>query len=149
MEIKVLLCNCKGLCDSFKDSDMNKLPFEVESDLDVKYTVLSPQLCGQGGNAILEEAMKAAKPDSYLLVGACAPKAQEKLFKKLIRATGFNEKHFVPVDIRGIDNNGILDRLREAVEESSNKKRRVPPQPEVHRPIDRGMAHCFHRFSHP
>ena len=49
MEIKVLLCNCKGLCDSFKDSDMNKLPFEVESDLDVKYTVLSPQLCGQGG----------------------------------------------------------------------------------------------------
>ena len=48
MEIKVLLCNCKGLCDSFKDSDMNKLPFEVESDLDVKYTVLSPQLCGQG-----------------------------------------------------------------------------------------------------
>ena len=22
MEIKVLLCNCKGLCDSFKDSDM-------------------------------------------------------------------------------------------------------------------------------
>ena len=78
MEIKVLLCNCKGLCDSFKDSDMNKLPFEVESDLDVKYTVLSPQLCGQGGNAILEEAMKAAKPDSYLLVGACAPKADRK-----------------------------------------------------------------------
>ena len=70
MEIKVLLCNCKGLCDSFKDSDMNKLLFEVESDLDVKYTVLIPQLCGQGGNAILEEAMKMAKPDSYLLVGA-------------------------------------------------------------------------------
>jgi heterodisulfide reductase subunit A-like polyferredoxin len=116
MEIKVLLCNCKGLCDSFKDSDMNKLPFEVESDLDVKYTVLSPQLCGQGGNAILAEAMKTSKPDDYLLVGACAPKAQEKLFKKLIRATGFNEKHFVPVDIRGTDNAGILDRLRGSVE---------------------------------
>ncbi|MGZ8404791.1 MAG: hypothetical protein ACXWWB_03905 [Nitrospira sp.] len=116
MDIKVLLCNCKGLCDSFKDSDMNKLPFEVESDLDVKYTVLSPQLCGQGGNAILEEVMKTSKPDDYLLVGACAPKAQEKLFKKLIRATGFNEKHFVPVDIRGTDNAGILDRLRGSVE---------------------------------
>ena len=60
--------------------------------------------------------MKAAKPDSYLLVGACAPKAQEKLFKKLIRATGFNEKHFIPVDIRSTDNKGIVDRLREAVE---------------------------------
>jgi hypothetical protein len=51
-----------------------------------------------------------------LLVGACAPKAQEKLFKKLIRGTGFNASHFVPVDIRGTDNKGILDRLREAVE---------------------------------
>jgi len=60
--------------------------------------------------------MKTSKPDGYLLVGACAPKAQEKLFKKLIRATGFNEKHFVPVDIRGTDNAGILDRLRGSVE---------------------------------
>lgn len=60
--------------------------------------------------------MKTSKPDGYLLVGACAPKAQEKLFKKLIRATGFNEKHFVPVDIRGTDNAGILERLRESVE---------------------------------
>ncbi len=59
--------------------------------------------------------MKTSKPDGYLLVGACAPKAQEKLFKKLIRTTGFYEKHFVPVDIRGTDNAGILDRLREAV----------------------------------
>ena len=40
MEIKVLLCNCKGLCDSFKDSDMNTLPFAVESDLDVKQDIL-------------------------------------------------------------------------------------------------------------
>ena len=63
----------------------------------------------------MEEAMKAAKPDSYLLVGVCASNAQEKLFKKLIRATGFTEKHFIPMDIRGTENNGILDRLREAV----------------------------------
>ena len=144
MEIKVLLCNCKGLCDSFKDSDMNKLPFEVESDLDVKYTVLSPQLCGQGGNAILEEAMKAAKPDSYLLVGACAPKAQEKLFKKLIRATGFNEKHFVPVDIRGTDNAGILDRLREAVEGILKQAEAAPSPAGVTRSI--GSTRRVHRW---
>jgi len=48
--------------------------------------------------------MKMVKPDSYLLVGACAPRDQDKLFKKLIRATGFNDKHFVSVDIRGTDN---------------------------------------------
>jgi len=73
MDIKVLLCNCKGLCASFKDADMNQLPFEVESDLDVKYTVLSPQLCGQGGNAILTEALQTASPADYVVVGACAP----------------------------------------------------------------------------
>lgn len=78
------------------------------------------------GDAILEEAMKTSKPDGYLLVGACAPKAQEKLFKKLIRATGFNEKHFVPVDIRGTDNAGILERLRESVEGIFKEEKPTP-----------------------
>lgn len=36
MKIKVVLCNCKGLCPSFKDVDMNKLPFECESELDIE-----------------------------------------------------------------------------------------------------------------
>lgn len=115
MEIKVLLCNCKGLCASFEHTDMNTLPFEVESELEVKYTVLSPQLCGQGGNAILMEALRAAGPDTYVVVGACAPEAQVKLFKKILRTTGFDEQRFVPIDIRGTDNDGILERLRATV----------------------------------
>lgn len=63
MEIKVVLCNCKGLCESFKEADMNTLPFAVESDLDVKYTVLHPQLCGQGGNAVLADALASSGKD--------------------------------------------------------------------------------------
>jgi heterodisulfide reductase subunit A-like polyferredoxin len=118
MNIKVLLCNCKGLCDSFKSTDMNTLPFQVESDLDVKYTVVHPQLCGQGGNEILTEVLResVADPDTYVVVGACAPDAQAKLFKKILRNTGFDNKRFVPLDIRGTDNDGILARLREKVE---------------------------------
>jgi heterodisulfide reductase subunit A-like polyferredoxin len=50
------------------------------------------------------------------MVGACAPEAQTKLFKKIIRNTGFDEKRFVPLDIRGTDNDGILGRLREKAE---------------------------------
>jgi len=117
MKIKVLLCNCKGLCDSFKNTDMNTLPFQVESDLDVRYTFVHPQLCGQGGNEILAEVLResAADPETYVVVGACAPDAQTKLFKKIIRNTGFDEKRFVPLDIRGTDNDGILGRLREKV----------------------------------
>jgi heterodisulfide reductase subunit A-like polyferredoxin len=118
MKIKVLLCNCKGLCDSFKNTDMNTLPFQAESDLDVRYTIVHPQLCGQGGNEILTEVLResVADPEAYVMVGACAPEAQTKLFKKIIRNTGFEEKRFVPLDIRGTDNDGILGRLREKVE---------------------------------
>jgi heterodisulfide reductase subunit A-like polyferredoxin len=117
MDIKVLLCNCKGLCPSFKGADMNKLPFEVESELDVTYTVLHPQLCGQGGNAVLTDVMSKANDDTYILSGACAPEAQDKLFKKLMRLTGFPPERFIAIDIRGTDNAGIMERLRAKVEE--------------------------------
>ena len=58
MNIKILLCNCKGLCQSFKESNFNTLPFEVESEMDVQYAVLHPQLCGQGGNEVLGDIFR-------------------------------------------------------------------------------------------
>lgn len=118
MKIKILLCNCKGLCPSFKNADMDTLPFMVESELDVQYTIVHPQLCGQGGNEVLADIMRqsASDPETYVIGGACAPEAQFKLFKKLMRNTGFDEKRFVPLDIRGTSNDGILLRLKEAVE---------------------------------
>ena len=118
MNIKILLCNCKGLCQSFKDSDFNTLPFALESELDVKYAVLHPQLCGQGGNEVLADIFReAAKdPHSYIVSGACAPETQEKLFQKLLRKTGFDAKRFIAVDIRGTNNEGILARLKDKVE---------------------------------
>jgi len=118
MKVKVLLCNCKGLCPSFKDADMNTLPFAIESELDIQYSVLHPQLCGQGGNAALIDILRqaATEPDTVVVSGACAPQAQEKLFKKVLRETGFDEKRFVTLDIRGTDNDGILARIKEKVE---------------------------------
>jgi heterodisulfide reductase subunit A-like polyferredoxin len=122
MKIKVLLCNCKGLCPSFKNADMNTMPFHVESELDVQYTIVHPQLCGQGGNAVLLDVLSEADQDTYVLSGACAPEAQEKLFKRLLRVTGFPSERFVTVDIRGTDNDGILARLRSKVEEIVRKE---------------------------
>ncbi len=126
MNIKILLCNCKGLCASFKETDMNTLPFQVESDLDIKYTVLHPQLCGQGGNEILTEVLRASAsdPETYVVVGACAPQAQSKLFKKVLRSAGFDEKRFIPLDIRGTDNDGILARLKERIEALFTQEKR-------------------------
>lgn len=118
MKAKVLLCNCKGLCPSFKDADMNTLPFTLESELDIQYAILHPQLCGQGGNAALKDILReaAGEPDSVVISGACAPEAQEKLFKKILRETGFPPARFVSLDIRGTDNDGILGRIKEKVE---------------------------------
>jgi heterodisulfide reductase subunit A-like polyferredoxin len=126
MKIIILLCNCKGLCPSFKKSDMNTLPFQVESDLDVQYSILHPQLCGQSGNEALADVMKSAGPDTYIVSGACAPEAQAKLFKKLLRLTGFPEERFVALDIRGTDNEGILARLKQKVEEILAKAQPAP-----------------------
>lgn len=117
MNIKVLLCNCKGLCDSFKATDFNTLPFQVESEVDVSYVSLHPQTCGQGGNQFLADIMKTADEETYILSAACAPAAQEKLFKKIMRQTGFPAARFIPVDIRMTDNDGVLARIREKVEE--------------------------------
>ncbi|HEU0005875.1 MAG TPA: hypothetical protein VFS12_07790, partial [Terriglobia bacterium] len=52
----------------------------------------------------------------------CAPEAQEKLFKKLLRLTGFPADRFITVDIRGTDNDGILERLKSKVEEIVRKE---------------------------
>jgi heterodisulfide reductase subunit A-like polyferredoxin len=124
MKIKILLCNCKGLCPSFKDTDMNTLPFQLESELDVTYAFVHPQLCGQGGNEVVADIMRqaAADPDTYLIGGACAPEAQYKLFRRVMRHTGFDESRFIPIDIRMTDNDGILARLKEAVETLVRKK---------------------------
>jgi heterodisulfide reductase subunit A-like polyferredoxin len=128
MNIKILLCNCKGLCPSFKNADMNTLPFQLESELDVTYSFVHPQLCGQGGNEVVVDIMRqaAADPETYLIGGACAPEAQSKLFRRVMRNTGFPEERFVAVDIRGTDNEGILARLRETVQALLEKKEGTP-----------------------
>ena len=128
MNIKILLCNCKGLCDSFRNADMNTLPFHIESELDVRYVILHPQVCGQGGNEILTEILRqsAGEPDTYVVSGACAPEAQAKLFRKVLRNTGFDEKRFLAVDIRGTDNEGILSRIQSKVQELVDSREAMP-----------------------
>lgn len=118
MKVKTLLCNCKGLSDSFRNMDMNTLPFEIESQLDVDYAIVHPQLCGQGGSEILEEVLRSAAddPETYIVLAGCAPEAQLKLFKTTLRSAGFDEARFVPVDIRGTTNEGVLERLRDKVQ---------------------------------
>ena len=65
MKVKTLICNCKGL-DPFRYADMNSLAFEIESEFDVSYAVVHPQLCAEGGNQILEDVL--APPKTILIL---------------------------------------------------------------------------------
>jgi heterodisulfide reductase subunit A-like polyferredoxin len=114
MNVKTLICNCKGL-DPFRYADMNSLAFEIESEFDVSYAAIHPQLCAEGGNQILQDVLRSAEndDDTYVLVCACQEETQMKLFKKALRSTDFNPEHFVPLDIRNSTNDGIIDRIRE------------------------------------
>jgi heterodisulfide reductase subunit A-like polyferredoxin len=105
---------------------MNTLPFEIESDLDVDYAIVHPQLCGMGGARVMEDALRSAEtdPDTFVIVGACEPEAQLKLFQKLFCKTGFGQDHFLPVDIRGATNREILERLGEKLRESVQPRER-------------------------
>ena len=118
MKVKTLICNCRGL-DSFRYADMNSLAFEVESEFDLTYAAVHPQLCAEGGNKILEDVLHTAEddPDTYVMVCACAEDTQMKLFKKVLRDTEFDAKHFGPLDIRHATNDGILERIRERLKE--------------------------------
>ena len=126
MKIKTLICNCKGLSPSFSDSDMNTLPFEIESGVDVDYAIVHPQLCGVGGSRVMEDVLRSAEddPDTLVIVGACELEAQQKLFQKLFLKTGFDQDHFVAMDIRHTTNEGILNRLREKIAERVHAKER-------------------------
>jgi heterodisulfide reductase subunit A-like polyferredoxin len=126
MKIKTLLCNCPRLADSLKDADMSTLPFEVESTLGVDYAIVHPDLCGPGGKEILADVLRAAEddPDTYIVVGGCAPELQRKLFQKALADEGFDEARFVPVDIRGTTNQGIVERLREQLEALVNPQKK-------------------------
>ena len=56
-------------------------------------------------------------PDTYVMVCACPEETQMKLFKKALRNTEFDAEHFVPLDVRNATNDGILDRIRERLNE--------------------------------
>ena len=126
MRIKALICNCKGLSPTFKNSDMNTLPFEIESGLDVDYAIVHPQLCGMGGSRVMEDVLRSREddPETFVIVGACDAEAQLKLFQKLFCKTGFTQDHFLPVDIRDATNREILERLEEKLREHVQPRER-------------------------
>jgi hypothetical protein len=120
MKINIILCNCSGLNKRFEKMDMNTLPFQIECDLDVQYTIVHPQLCGKGGNTMLEQLLKGVPEDTYVIVGGCAPDIQRQLLGGALERANFPAERLISVDIRGKDNDQsyatILGKISELLE---------------------------------
>lgn len=122
MKINVVLCNCSGLNKRFEKTDMNTLPFQIECDMDVHYTVVHPQLCGKGGNGMLEDLLRGAGPDTYVIVGGCSPDVQRQLLRGALEQAGFPEERLISVDIRGVDNDAAYTAIMQRVSELKERQ---------------------------
>jgi len=116
MKIKILMCNCRGLDAAFNRLDTRTLTSDVSEELAIDYTILHPELCGDGGRAAFAEALHDWDRDTYIICGACAPEIQLGFVTELARERGIPYDHIVPVDIRSADNEHIVNRLRQSVE---------------------------------
>ena len=115
MKIKVVFCNCNGLKLEPEDLDMNTLPDDVDSDIDVQYAVMHPKLCGRGGLAFLQDLLRGSDKDTYFLVAGCSSEMQPIFLGDAVRESGFPPERFVPVEIRGCNNREAREALFEAV----------------------------------
>ena len=104
MKIKILLCGCHNMKLTPERIDMNTLPAELDSDLDVKYAIMHPQLCGPGGNEILRDLLNASTRDTVLVIAGCSPATQAAYFEEVIADSGIPRHRILHVDIRGMTN---------------------------------------------
>jgi hypothetical protein len=125
MRIKVILCNCNGIKFMPEALDMNTLPFELESDLDVEYAVLHPQLCGRGGLNVLSELLRGAGKDDYFIVAGCGDN-QKQFLGHVVDEVRFPEERFISVNIRCSNNVEARKTILEAVGELKAKAGQSP-----------------------
>jgi heterodisulfide reductase subunit A-like polyferredoxin len=114
MNVKTLVCNCKGL-DPFRFADMAAARYELELQPGASISDLNPQFCAEGGDQILQDVLRSAEDDAdtYVVVCACQQETQKKLFQKALDCSDFDPENFVSVDIRTSANDGILFRIHE------------------------------------
>jgi heterodisulfide reductase subunit A-like polyferredoxin len=117
MKVKILLCGCHNMKLKPEQIDMNTLPAELDGDIDVKYAIMHPQLCGPGGNEILRDLLRVADRDTYLVIGGCDPETQMVYFGDVIAQSGVPRHHILHVDIRGMDNEHASAAILKAVGE--------------------------------
>ena len=108
------MCVCTGKCPGFQAMDIWDFINQVRAELPVEYAVIHPQLCEEDGDRFWADFLKTHRK---LMIGACAPNMQRKMFKDAFREAGLDiEKDAVMLDIRDMTNEQAFEKVEKALE---------------------------------
>ena len=108
-----IMCVCTGKCPGFRAMDIWDFINQVRVELPVEYGFIHPQLCEEDGDRFLADFLKARRK---LVIGACAPNMQRKMFKQAFADAGLDiEKDAVMLDIRDMNNEQAFQKVEAAL----------------------------------
>jgi heterodisulfide reductase subunit A-like polyferredoxin len=109
-----IMCVCTGKCPGFQEMDIWDFINQVRVELPVEYGFIHPQLCEEDGDRFLADYLKAHRK---VIIGACAPNMQRKMFKQAFQDAGLDiEKDLVMLDIRDMTNEEAFEKVEKALE---------------------------------
>lgn len=109
-----IMCVCTGKCPGFQAMDIWDFINQVRVELPVEYAVIHPQLCEEDGDRFWADFLKTHRK---LVIGACAPNMQRKMFKDAFKEAGLDiEKDVVMLDIRDMTNEQAFEKVEKALE---------------------------------
>ncbi|MDP2842597.1 MAG: hypothetical protein Q8O06_03015 [Acetobacterium sp.] len=110
-----IMCVCTGKCPGFQAMDIWDFINQVRVELPVEYAFIHPQLCEEDGDRFLADFLKSHRK---VIIGACAPNMQRKMFKDAFKEAGLNiEEDAVMLDIRDMTNEKAFEVVENKLEE--------------------------------
>jgi heterodisulfide reductase subunit A-like polyferredoxin len=108
-----VMCVCTGKCPGFRAMDIWDFINQVRVELPVEYGFIHPQLCEEDGDRFLADFLKVHRK---LVIGACAPNMQRKMFKQAFADAGRDiEKDAAMLDIRDMSNEQAFQKVQTAL----------------------------------
>lgn len=108
-----IMCVCTGKCPGFREMDIWDFVNQVRIELPVEYGFIHPQLCEEDGDRFLADFLKAHRK---VIIAACAPNMQRKLFKQAFEDAGMKmEESCVMMDIREMTTEKAFEKVKAAL----------------------------------
>lgn len=92
----------------------------VRIELPVEYGFIHPQLCEEDGDRFLMDFLKAQRK---VVIGACAPNMQRKMFRDAFAEAGLDvTKDLTAIDVRDMTTDQAVEKVSAALEKMEETK---------------------------